>query len=106
MEPIKYRGAREVTAPFGLLSRPISTVPPSPSPLPKGRGVRSSLWCRCQDAPQVHFFHLRRRVSVLVLMSSLALLAGCAPPGPRALLKGKNLIEAGKYAQAIAKLET
>lgn len=34
------------------------------------------------------------------------ILAGCAPSGPRALLKGKELIDKGQFAQAIEKLQT
>jgi tetratricopeptide (TPR) repeat protein len=33
------------------------------------------------------------------------LIAGCTPPGPRALLDGKRLLEEGKYAQAVEKLK-
>jgi tetratricopeptide (TPR) repeat protein len=40
----------------------------------------------------------------LVLL--LALLAGCTPPGPRALLEGKRLLDEGKYKQAIEELKT
>ncbi|MEK7706614.1 MAG: tetratricopeptide repeat protein [Verrucomicrobiota bacterium] len=32
------------------------------------------------------------------------LLAGCVPPGPRALLDGQKLLDAGRYAQAVDKL--
>jgi tetratricopeptide (TPR) repeat protein len=32
------------------------------------------------------------------------LLAGCTPPGPRALLEGKRLLELGKYDQAVQQL--
>ena len=38
----------------------------------------------------------------LVLL--LLLLAGCTPPGPRALLDGKRLIDEGHYPQAVEKL--
>src|SRR5207247_10668383 len=43
----------------------------------------------------------------MVLLSCLVLLAicGCAPPGPRALLKGERLIREGKYEQAILSLQ-
>src|SRR5690242_9779714 len=34
-----------------------------------------------------------------------AVLAGCTPPGPRALLKGERLLREGKYAQAIPRLQ-
>ena len=39
----------------------------------------------------------------MVLLSCLVLLAmcGCAPPGPRALLRGERLIREGKYEQAV-----
>jgi len=33
------------------------------------------------------------------------LIAGCTPPGPRALLDGKRLIDEGKFPQAVEKLE-
>src|SRR5690606_7200541 len=33
-----------------------------------------------------------------------AILTGCTPPGPRALLDGERLIHAGKYTEAIAQL--
>jgi Flp pilus assembly protein TadD len=32
-------------------------------------------------------------------------LAGCTPPGPRALLQGKELLDQGRYADAVPKLE-
>ncbi|MGD0259426.1 MAG: tetratricopeptide repeat protein [Verrucomicrobiota bacterium] len=40
------------------------------------------------------------------LILLLALLAGCTPAGPRALLEGKRLVDEGKYPQAIEKLRT
>src|SRR5579859_3744849 len=45
----------------------------------------------------------RWKKSIFFLLA-LLLVAGCAPPGPRALLKGKRLVEAGNYSQAIEKL--
>jgi tetratricopeptide (TPR) repeat protein len=36
----------------------------------------------------------------------MALLAGCTPSGPRALLQGKRLLDEGKYPQAVEKLIT
>lgn len=33
-------------------------------------------------------------------------IVGCTPPGPRALLRGERLIEAGDYADAVVQLET
>ena len=38
------------------------------------------------------------------LIFLMALLAGCTPSGPRALLQGKRLLDEGKYPQAIEKL--
>ena len=46
------------------------------------------------------------RNNTLILLTSLGILAGCMPPGPRALLQGKRLIERGDYAQAAEKLRT
>ena len=43
--------------------------------------------------------------SVLILPAMLALLTGCMPPGPRALLEGKQLLERGKYERAIEQLQ-
>ena len=42
--------------------------------------------------------------TALALLAALGLLAGCMPPGPRALLQGKRLVEQGKYEQAVEKL--
>ena len=36
-----------------------------------------------------------------VFATAALLLAGCMPPGPRALLEGKRLLERGKYADLI-----
>ncbi len=44
------------------------------------------------------------RLSVLILC--LVLLVGCTPSGPRALVEGKRLIDAGHYPQAVQKLKT
>ena len=47
-------------------------------------------------------FHLR----FLLLLTLALLIAGCTPPGPRALLKGKKLLERGDYAAAVGELKT
>lgn len=39
-------------------------------------------------------------------VTALLLLVGCQPPGPRALLKGGELIRKGRYAEAIKQLQT
>src|ERR1017187_6272617 len=44
--------------------------------------------------------------NVCALVLLLALLAGCTPPGPRALLEGKRLLDEGKYKEAIEELKT
>src|SRR6266853_1565423 len=40
------------------------------------------------------------------LVACVLLLSGCTPPGPRALLEGKRLLEHGKYSQAVEKLKS
>jgi len=42
---------------------------------------------------------------LLLLVLFVAALAGCRPPGPRALLDGKRLLEKGKPVAAVARLE-
>ena len=46
------------------------------------------------------------RTRVAFLLPVIALIAGCAPPGPSALLEGERLVEQGKYPAAIAELKT
>jgi tetratricopeptide (TPR) repeat protein len=48
----------------------------------------------------------REWVQFLLAMVAVAILAGCGEPGPRALLDGKRLLEAGKLEPAIEKLES
>ena len=48
----------------------------------------------------------RVRDSGFIWLIFLGMLAGCTPPGPRALLQGKRLIEQGDYARAAEKLRT
>ncbi|NDE98741.1 MAG: tetratricopeptide repeat protein, partial [Verrucomicrobia bacterium] len=43
-------------------------------------------------------------VGRFLLLALLMGLAGCMPPGPRALLTGERLIKEGKYNEAIAPL--
>jgi Flp pilus assembly protein TadD len=45
------------------------------------------------------------RCGLLNLVVLLVFLSGCTPSGPRALLEGKRLIDAGQYPQAIQKLK-
>src|SRR6266550_2166401 len=46
-----------------------------------------------------------RRAACSVLLTLAVLLAGCTPPGPRAVLDGKRLLDEGKYPQAVEKLK-
>src|SRR5436309_2461039 len=46
----------------------------------------------------------RAPISAFSFLISALLLAGCTPPGPRALLEGKRLLEQGRYPQAVEKL--
>lgn len=41
---------------------------------------------------------------VLLFAGLLTVLAGCTPPGPRALLEGRDLLEAGRWPQAVERL--
>jgi tetratricopeptide (TPR) repeat protein len=46
-------------------------------------------------------------LDLLFIMSlAVAVLTGCRPPGPRALLDGQRLVERGQYEQAVARLKT
>jgi len=45
-------------------------------------------------------------VHLVLLLAGAFLFAGCTPPGPRALLSGKRLIEKGRYPQAVQELKT
>jgi tetratricopeptide (TPR) repeat protein len=48
-----------------------------------------------------------RNLCVALILLALALfIAGCTPPGPRALLKGKKLLERGDFAAAVMELKT
>lgn len=42
---------------------------------------------------------------LLAIVSIAAVLAGCKPPGPKALLDGKRLLEKGRTAEAIERLQ-
>ena len=46
-----------------------------------------------------------RRRNLILMTGLLALLVGCTPSGPRALLQGKRLIDEGKYPEAVEKLQ-
>ncbi|HXT12431.1 MAG TPA: tetratricopeptide repeat protein [Candidatus Angelobacter sp.] len=44
-------------------------------------------------------------VCPLICLFLGVLMTGCKPPGPRALLAGKQLLERGKYTEAVARLQ-
>jgi tetratricopeptide (TPR) repeat protein len=46
------------------------------------------------------------RWGVIIFLAIAIFLAGCSPPGPRALLKGKRLLDRGDYSGAVAELKT
>src|SRR6266850_686915 len=43
--------------------------------------------------------------SRILFLTLAVLFAGCTPPGPRALLDGKRLLEKGQYAEAVERLK-
>jgi Flp pilus assembly protein TadD len=53
-----------------------------------------------------HFSFSIRSLHFLLLITLLFFIAGCTPSGPRALLKGKKLLDRGDYAGAVAQLQT
>jgi tetratricopeptide (TPR) repeat protein len=73
-------------------------LPPSVMLTIKNRGGRGPVGGRETNA------WIPSNVGMLVL--ALALLAGCTPTGPRALLEGKRLVDEGMYPQAIQTLKT
>jgi len=49
----------------------------------------------------------KNRISGAIFIFALALfISGCTPPGPRALLKGKKLLDRGEYPAAVEQLKT
>ena len=49
--------------------------------------------------------NMTRRGAIVFLVLAV-FLAGCGPPGPRALLKGKKLLDRGDYSDAVAQLKS
>ncbi|HUA69249.1 MAG TPA: tetratricopeptide repeat protein [Candidatus Saccharimonadales bacterium] len=48
----------------------------------------------------------RSRCGIILFLALAVFLAGCGPPGPRALLKGKKLLDRGDYSDAVEKFKT
>jgi len=46
-----------------------------------------------------------RPMYCLLVTAACVWISGCTPPGPRALLQGKQLLDQGRYADAVPKLE-
>jgi len=46
------------------------------------------------------------RGGMIIFLALAIFLAGCSPPGPRALLKGKKLLDRGDYSGAVTELKT
>jgi tetratricopeptide (TPR) repeat protein len=44
------------------------------------------------------------RAHIIILLAAVTIFTGCTPPGPRALLEGKRLIDKGQYAAAVEEL--
>src|SRR5262245_31250093 len=54
---------------------------------------------------QFNSFNLFNPSATVLFFLTAALVCGCTPAGPKALLQGEKLIEKGKYLQAIEKLK-
>ena len=52
----------------------------------------------------MRFVHHRAPKSLILFLAAVTFFTACAPPGPRALLQGKKLLEEGKYSEAVEKL--
>ena len=48
----------------------------------------------------------RNRCGAIIFLTLAVFIAGCTPPGPRALLKGRKLLERGDYAGAVEQFKT
>lgn len=59
-------------------------------------------WKIEHGAPVLAIFYLR----IVLALAIVATLAGCAPSGPRELLKGKELIDKRQFERAIERLKT
>jgi tetratricopeptide (TPR) repeat protein len=49
---------------------------------------------------------IRVPCGLIIVLLLAVFLTGCTPPGPRALLKGKKMLERGDYAAAVKELKT
>ncbi|HEX4343675.1 MAG TPA: tetratricopeptide repeat protein, partial [Verrucomicrobiae bacterium] len=47
----------------------------------------------------------RKLIRGALFLAIVLVFAGCTPPGPRALLEGKKLIDAGRYDEAVGQLQ-
>src|SRR6185369_17673555 len=44
--------------------------------------------------------------NLIFFLTLVLIFSGCMPPGPRSLLKGKRLLEQGRYPEAVEQLQT
>jgi len=58
--------------------------------------------------PRAPMLATKNRTGIVsgLILALAVLLTACAPPGPRALLKGKKLLDAGNYDEALQELKT
>jgi tetratricopeptide (TPR) repeat protein len=69
-------------------------------------GAGSSDWCHALRVSELKGSRCWNPTWLIVLFAGILLLCGCGPPGPRALLRGKQLIEGKEYKEAIEQLKT
>src|SRR6185437_14682691 len=85
----------------GNIQRPTSN---NQHPMNAERGMRNA------EREGVGTSNIERRtlegVATAVCLLLCVIATGCKPPGPRALLDGQNLVERGRYAEAIELLKT
>jgi len=48
----------------------------------------------------------RNYCGAIIFLTLAIFIAGCTPPGPRALLKGRKYLDSGDYAAAVAQFKT
>lgn len=90
----KKRGGAERPEGCGLQSA--SALCQTPAPVGSAAAVRQRL-----NRTRIRTVFAVNPVPILVLAGFLALLSGCTPAGPRALLEGRAALEAGDYPAAV-----
>ncbi len=105
-EDILLEGRKVENLFFGNLSRFLFPLSPERhlSPALSPTSWRRGGWSRGLIA--VPGFNLRNLFCGIFCVLLAVALTGCKPPGPRALLAGKELIEHGQYAEAVERLKS